>query len=61
MSQDFYEGAMWVIREFIESAKIVQRKDIASDYWLLRFEEAKRHLIEVAAENGVDMKEAEKT
>ena len=59
MSQDFFEGAMWVLRECIETTKILRRKDIASEYWLLRFKEAKRNLIDMAAENGIDLKEAQ--
>jgi len=50
---------MWVLRECIETTKILRRKDIASEYWLLRFKEAKRNLIDMAAENGIDLKEAQ--
>jgi hypothetical protein len=53
----YYEGALWVIDQFIESTEDNPRKGIASDYWVLRFVEARNHLIQEAKENGIALEE----
>jgi hypothetical protein len=53
----FYDGALWTIDQFIESTEDNPRKGIASDYWVLRFVEARNHLIQEAKENGITLEE----